>query len=175
MARVTREDFDGFMQALADAFNVKLGPGIRDVYYTHIAPKVADVGRLKKLARTVIEKEKIFPKIATILAYPELAPEDPTHKDPRQAFLDDDCPVVECVSGLVSYDDGYSTIAFRCPKCDRWPNTAFQRFRGKVRLRSEYEMELRRQERRELIAAQNFRAIDRMKADVAGMGRIDKS
>ena len=85
----------------------------------------------------------------------------------KARWLTDDCAVKECIDGLIIYEDrGYSTVA-RCGRCDRsdtamaWGIPGLPRYTGSVTLRTEHEMTLRGQERREIVEEGHFRRLER--------------
>ena len=82
-------------------------------------------------------------------------------------WIVDDCAVKECIDGLIIYEDqGYSKVA-RCGRCDRSDTSlafgipSLPRYTGSVTLRTEHELALREQERKEIVEAGHFGRLER--------------
>ena len=88
-------------------------------------------------------------------------------QDFKLRYIADDCAVKECVDGLIVYEDrGYSKVA-RCGRCDRSDTAmpfgipSLPRYTGSVSLRTEHEMALREQERKEIVEEGYLKRLER--------------
>lgn len=88
-------------------------------------------------------------------------------EDFKFRWLREDCAVKECIDGLIIYEDrGYSKVA-RCGRCDRSDTSmafgipSLARYTGSVTLRTEHEMALREQERKEIVEEGYLKRLER--------------
>lgn len=150
---ISKVDFEIGYKKLEAAFGVSINKRRLDAYFEELEQDLNEIS-WSNIVHKAVRTSSAFPKLSEIL---EMIGPRPSGKrtKPGDEFLDDDCKVVECIGGVISYENaGYVTVA-RCPRCDRGPG-GIPRYRGSVTLRTEEEMIERRQEREERVREQRM-------------------
>jgi len=154
---ISLDAFEHGFKALCAAYAPKkFDPGQCVQYYDDLKT-LLDEQRWTKIAAWWRRNHDQFPKISELVRLDIFRdrPQD-VRRDAQEAYINDDCVIVECRSGIINMtdDDGYE-FARKCPVCSRSPVPSAVKFRGNVTRFNPQEMAIRRLERQQIVREAN--------------------